>query len=133
MAMTMGTSQGHRAEINVTPMIDVLLVLLIIFMVVAPVAPVGLKAQVPQPATGDELARAQDIVVDVVGIGAVELNRQPMGFDELRVQLRRIFEVRGDTVIFVRGAGSLDYRDVAAVIDIARGAGLVRVGLMTTR
>ncbi len=131
--MTSANSGGYRAEINVTPMIDVLLVLLIIFMVVAPVLPKGLNTLVPQPAAGDQPLRPLDLVVQVVGPGVVELNQQPMSLAELNRQLRRIVERRGDAVVFVRGGRDLEYRDVAEVIDLARGAGIVRVGLMSER
>jgi biopolymer transport protein ExbD len=132
MAMPMGT-KGQRAEINVTPMIDVLLVLLIIFMLVAPIEPVGLRALVPQPAPPDTspLPRLADIVITVARGGGIEINQETVEMNNLPARLARIFEARGDAVIFLRADGALDYGSVARVIDIARGAGLDRVGLMT--
>lgn len=134
MSMSMSGTGGQRAEINVTPMIDVLLVLLIIFMLVAPIEPVGLKALVPQPPPPDvsPLPRPTDIVITVARNGAVEINQETVEMGNLPARLARIFEVRGNSVIFLRGDGALDYGTIARVIDIARGAGLDRVGLMTT-
>jgi biopolymer transport protein ExbD len=132
MGMTASGTGGHKADINVTPMIDVLLVLLIIFMLVAPVAPKGLEALVPQPPREPDLGpRPQDIVISVAPNGVVELNQERMDATELRTRLARIFEVRGDAVVFVRGEGGLDFHEIAQVIDLARGVGLTRVALMT--
>jgi biopolymer transport protein TolR len=134
MSMTMGTNR-QRAEINVTPMIDVLLVLLIIFMLVAPIEPVGLRALVPQPAPPDAnpLPRLADIVITVAKGGGIEINQEAVEMSKLPARLARIFETRGNAVIFLRADGALDYGTIARVIDIARGAGLDRVGLMTQR
>ena len=132
MAMSAGGA-AHRAQINVTPMIDVLLVLIIIFMVIAPLTPRGLNATIPQTprAVLDPPPTAHDIVITVLGGRTVRLNREPVDLADLSGRLNRIFQNGGDNVIFVRGEGGLEFRQVAEVMDIARGAGVKRVGLMT--
>ena len=133
MAMTSPSARGARAEINVTPMIDILLVLLIIFMIVAPVEPRGLRALVPQPPQPgpDTTPRPLDIVITVRHNGAVELNQELVTLSDLPGRLARIFQLRGDAVIFLRGEQDLTFGTVAHVIDVARAAGLTRIGLMT--
>ncbi len=134
MAMTNGRRQGVRAEINVTPMIDILLVVMIIFMVVAPLSPAGLDVLVPQPARSDEKqadATGGEIVISVQRGGALLINHEPCEPDDLQQRLARIFAFRADRVVFVRGDADLEFRDIARVIDLAKGAGIARVGLMT--
>jgi biopolymer transport protein TolR len=134
MTVSASGMNTQKSEINVTPLIDVLLVLLIIFMVVAPTNPVGLHALVaqPPPPNSHESPNPQDIVITVKSADTVEINQDRVEMAALPERLARIFEARGDAVIFVRGEGSLTYGTVAHVIDVARGAGLDRVGLMTT-
>ena len=131
MAMTLGGAGGRRAEINVTPLIDVLLVLLIIFMVISPVQSEGLKALAPQPAPPgvDAPPQPMDIVITVAANGTLEINQEAVEMENLPARLKRIFEVRGNTVLFLRGAKELDFESVARVIDVAHGAGLDRVAL----
>ena len=127
----MGMSPGSKqAQINVTPLIDVLLVLIIIFMVVVPQHSVGLPAAVPQPAV-DSIPQLGDIVVSVNKDRSITINSEPVPLERLQERLRAIFAARAAKVIFVRGAGDLDFHEVAAVIDIAKGAGIFQVGLMT--
>jgi biopolymer transport protein TolR len=127
----MGMSLGCRkAEINVTPLIDVLLVLIIIFMVVVPQRSVGLPAAVPQPAA-DASPQLADIVVSVNKDRSISINTEPIQLERLQERLRTIFAARASKVVFVRGAGDLDFQEIAAVIDIAKGAGIFQVGLMT--
>jgi biopolymer transport protein TolR len=132
MGMTVRTG-GERAEINMTPMIDVLLVLIIIFMVITPIAPRGLEALVPQqPRTGPEpVAPTQDIVVTVRSDGTNLLNREPLDSAGLQARLTRLYAAGATRVIFVRGDKDIEFRRVAEVIDMARGAGASRVALMT--
>jgi biopolymer transport protein TolR len=132
MAMALGSNRLLKADINITPMIDVLLVLIIIFMVITPLAPVGLRTMLPEPAPAQLNApRLQDIVVTVQKDGAILLNQERVDFTTLPARLHQIFQVRGDGVIFLRGDGDLEFSKIAEVIDIAKGAGLQRVALMT--
>ena len=121
-------TNGRPAEINVTPMIDVLLVLIIIFMLIGPEKSTGLNAQIPQPSTGESSSR--EIVVRVAEDGSLKINAQPVGWTELEPRLRRVFMMRPDGILFVKGARKADYEDVARVFDVARGAGIQHVALM---
>jgi biopolymer transport protein TolR len=124
MAMTTG-----KANINMTPLIDVLLVLLIIFMVILPHQSVGLPAAAPHPAEG-ESPNDGPIVISVNPDGSLAINQEPVPLDRLEARLREIFARRSDRVVFVRGHRELEFRSVARVIDIARGAGIINDGLM---
>lgn len=129
MAMT----SGGKAQINMTPMIDILLVLIIIFMVITPVTQTGLRTLVPQPSSAEPEppAQTQDIVITVRGDGTVRLNREPVAMDALRQRLLQLVRTATDHAIFVRGEKGLEFREVAEAIDIASGAGFNRVALMT--
>jgi len=127
MAMSLG-----KAEINVTPLIDVLLVLIIIFMVVLPQHSAGLPTVVPQPSQpGPAPPVDQDIVISVNQDRSIEINSQPVTLDHLEERLQTIFATRANKVIFVRGHQDLQFLEIARVIDIAKGAGVFKVGLMT--
>jgi len=127
----MASGGDSRAEINMTPMIDVLLVLLIIFMVITPLTPAGLRTLVPQPRDAAAHESSTDIVVTVERDGSMLLNAERIELLALPGRLSHIYRARGDTVLFVRGDQHLEFRQIAAVIDIAKGAGLQRVALMT--
>jgi biopolymer transport protein TolR len=130
----MGMSVGsQKAQINVTPMIDVLLVLIIIFLVITPSTPVGLKTQVPQPAPADgqPAPPSHDIVITVRSDDTLRLNQEPVDLSDLHDRLVRLFGSQPDHVVFVRGDRNLEFRRIAQVIDIAKGAGLNRIALMT--
>jgi biopolymer transport protein ExbD len=114
-----------------TPMIDVLLVLIIIFMVITPLTPAGLQTLVPQRPDASQRESSSDIVATVERDGSIRLNAERVELLALEERLRRIYQVRGDTVLFVRGDHELEFRQIAEVIDIAKGAGLQRVALMT--
>jgi biopolymer transport protein ExbD len=118
---------------NMTPMIDVLLVLIIIFMVITPLTPKGLEALVPQPPPPGQQANAADTRTVVISIGAdhkVEINQQGTDWDNLQTRLEDIFKTRAERVVFVKGNPDLEYLWVARAIDIAHGAGIDKVGLM---
>ena len=118
---------GKRGEINVTPMIDVLLVLIIIFMVIAPEKSSGLNAQIPQP--GGK-GGSGTIVVSVSEDRSVKINTQAVEWNDLAQRLGQIFAARPDSVLFIAGARKAEFADVARVIDTARGAGIAHVSLM---
>ncbi|MGA2084877.1 MAG: biopolymer transporter ExbD [Terracidiphilus sp.] len=140
MAMTMGTSGGSMADINVTPMIDVLLVLLIIFMVVTPVTPKGLNAMVPQPpANQDNNTPPPDrtIVVQVLNrpgaSPAYKINETDVDKNDLLPKLTEIYANRAERIMFVKGDDNLDLAAVTEVIDIGYAAKVDHIGLMTPR
>ncbi len=139
MSMSMGSSGGSMSEINVTPMIDVLLVLLIIFMVIVPVTPKGLDALVPQPPKNPQQQNPSDrtIVVQVLhvngGAPQYKINETPYAKAELLPKLTEIYANRAERVMFVKGDDNIDFRYVAEVIDIGRAANVDHVGLMTPR
>ncbi len=123
-------NSGKQAEINVTPLIDVLLVLLIIFMIIIPQRSTGLASQIPHPADNASNAPSRDIVVRVGDDRSLKINSEPVAWTELDRRLQEIFASRPGGVLFVDGAPQADFEDVARVLDTARGAGIAKVALM---
>jgi biopolymer transport protein ExbD len=141
MGMTTGGGGGQSAEINVTPLIDVLLVLLIIFMVITPLTPKGLDALVPQPPPPNQPKNNtpdRTIVVQLLDRGpgqtpAVKINQEDATWDTLQGRLTDVFKTRAEKVMFVKGDNNIPFADVANVIDIAHSAGVDKVGLITAK
>jgi biopolymer transport protein ExbD len=139
MAMTSGGGAGAMGEINVTPMIDILLVLLIIFMVIVPTVPKGLDALVPQPPKNPQQQQPNDrtIVVQVLGKGGTglsyKINETPVEKRDLLAKLTEIYSNRAEKVMFVKGDDDVNFAAIADVIDIAHSAAVDHIGIMTPK
>ncbi|MGA7342854.1 MAG: biopolymer transporter ExbD [Terracidiphilus sp.] len=140
MAMSMGGGGGSMADINVTPMIDILLVLLIIFMVIVPVTPRGLDALVPQPPKNPQQQQQPNdrtIVVQVLyrpgQAPLYKINETDVNHSELQQKLTDIYANRAERVMFVRGDDDVNFAYIADVIDIGKAANVDHIGLMTPK
>ena len=141
MSMAVGGTGGPKSDINMTPMIDVLLVLIIIFMVITPLTPKGLEALVPQPPPPNQKTPPptdRTIVVQLIDHGAgnppgLKINQDEATWETLQGRLEDIFKTRAEKVMFVKGDDNVPFADVASVIDIAHSAGVDKVGLITAK
>jgi biopolymer transport protein TolR len=147
MSMTTGGGGSYSSDINMTPMIDILLVLLIIFMVIVPVTPKGLDALVPQPPKNPSQSNPTDrtIVVQVLHRPGAAPNYKINETDvyngnggapalkELQSRLTEIYANRAERIMFVKGDDNLDFRYIAEVIDVGRSANVDHIGVMTPR
>jgi biopolymer transport protein TolR len=125
-----GSNRGIIADVNVVPLIDVLLVLLVIFMII-PHSQFGLIAEIPQAATLPPSPVPGMVVVQVLADGSLRINQDHVSWDKLEFRLEEVYRLRANRVVFIRGDAEVEFSRVARVIDVMKDAGLGPVGLMT--
>jgi len=133
MSMNVSSKKGAMANINITPYIDILLVLLIIFMVISPIKQMDLEVKVPQT-NEDKNNNAIDpslIVVSVGESGIIAVNNETITIAKLGSKLQEIYSARANKNMFISASPKIAYDDVVRVIDIAKGAGVGDIGLVT--
>ena len=136
MGMDVGSSSGALASPNVVPLIDILLVLIIIFMVITPRIPRGLDTLVPQPSPNQQQnveLENKTVVVQVNDGGKLKINNEDTTWDTLGSRMEQIFKDRAEKIAFVKGDNDVLFADVAHAIDIMRGSGIDKVGLITAK
>ena len=137
MGMSVGENKGGAmAEMNVVPLIDILLVLLIIFMVITPLTPKGLNTLVPQPSPNQQQNQELEnktVVVQVLKGDKLKINNEDANWDTLGPRIEQVFKDRAEKVAFVKGDNDVLFMSVARAIDIMRGAGIDKVGLITAK
>lgn len=129
-----GRKRGPTSDINITPYIDILLVLLIIFMVITPTKKHDLDVRVPQPAPKDTKVQPSPdvIVVTINADNSIQINQESVAINNLESRLREIYSARANKNMFIRGDSKLPYGQVVRIIDIAKGAGVGDIGLITS-
>lgn len=138
MGIQVGSGKGGTiVDMNVVPLIDILLVLIIIFMVITPLMPKGLEALVPQPSPTqqqpDPEVMAKTVVVTVSAGGKLKINQEDHTWETLGPRLEMIFKDRAEKVAFVKGEETVLFADVAQAIDVMRRSGIDKVGLITAK
>ena len=135
MGMSTGGGGGPKSDINVTPYIDILLVLLIIFMVITPFTPKGIDVRIPEklPDNIDQkiIDQFRGVVITLNEDGSLLVNKDPVTWETLSQNLTQIYSARADKSIFIKGSKNMIYGDIVRAIDVAKGAGVEEVGLMT--